>query len=64
VSAAKRQRLRQMLTELLPPDAGGVIVRTVSEDATREVFERELNSLIAATGSASSARTSSCERRR
>jgi len=45
---SERQRLRQMLTELLPPDAGGVIVRTVSEDATREVFERELNSLIAA----------------
>jgi len=45
---SERQRLRAMLTELLPPDAGGVIVRTVSEDATREVFERELNSLIAA----------------
>ena len=43
---SERQRLRAMLTELLPPDAGGVIVRTVSEDATREVFERELNSLI------------------
>jgi ribonuclease G len=45
---AERQRLRAMLSELMPPDAGGVIVRTVSEDATREVFERELNSLITA----------------
>ena len=45
---SERQRLRAMLTELMPADAGGVIVRTVSEDATREVFERELNSLIAA----------------
>jgi ribonuclease G len=42
----ERQRLRQMVQEMLPPDVGGVIVRTVSEDATRESFERELHTLI------------------
>ncbi len=43
---SERQRLRQMVQELLPDGAGGVIVRTVSEDATRETFEHELNTLI------------------
>jgi ribonuclease G len=43
---SERQRLRQMVQELLPEDAGGVIVRTVSEDATRETFERELQTLM------------------
>ncbi len=43
---SERQRLRQMVQELLPEGAGGVIVRTVSEDATRETFEHELNTLI------------------
>lgn len=43
---SERQRLRQMVQELLPADVGGVIVRTVSEDATRESFERELHTLI------------------
>ncbi|MCU0634792.1 MAG: Rne/Rng family ribonuclease [Gemmatimonadaceae bacterium] len=43
---AQRQRLREMVQELLPPDAGGIIVRTVSEDTNRETFERELNSLL------------------
>ncbi len=42
----ERQRLRAMMQEILPDDVGGVIVRTVSEDATRETFERELNTLI------------------
>jgi ribonuclease G len=42
----ERQRLRQMVQEMLPADVGGVIVRTVSEDATRESFERELHTLI------------------
>ncbi|MBU6364566.1 MAG: ribonuclease E/G, partial [Gemmatimonadetes bacterium] len=42
----ERQRLRQMVQEMLPADVGGVIVRTVSEDATRESFERELQTLI------------------
>jgi len=43
---SERQRLRAMLTEILPEDVGGVIVRTVSEDATKETFERELNTLM------------------
>jgi ribonuclease G len=43
---SERQRLRQMVQEIFPEDAGGVIVRTVSEDATKETFERELNTLI------------------
>jgi len=43
---SERQRLRQMVGEMLPDNAGGVIVRTVSEDATRESFERELNTLM------------------
>jgi ribonuclease G len=42
----ERQRLRAMVGEMLPDDAGGVIVRTVSEDATKETFERELNTLM------------------
>jgi len=43
---SERQRLRAMVGEMLPDDAGGVIVRTVSEDATKETFERELQTLI------------------
>jgi ribonuclease G len=43
---AERQRLRQQLQSVLPPDSGGVIVRTVGEDVTQETFERELTSLI------------------
>lgn len=43
---SERQRLRAMVQEMLPEGAGGVIVRTVSEDATRETFERELQTLI------------------
>ncbi|MFN9255862.1 MAG: ribonuclease E/G [Gemmatimonas sp.] len=43
---AERQRLRSMVGEMLPDDSGGVIVRTVSEDATKETFERELNTLM------------------
>lgn len=43
---SERQRLRAMVGEMLPDDAGGVIVRTVSEDATKETFERELNTLM------------------
>jgi ribonuclease G len=44
---SERQRLRAMVQEMLPANSGGVIVRTVSEDATQEVFQRELDSLIA-----------------
>ena len=43
---AERQRLRKMVEEILPDDSGGVIVRTVSEDATQETFGRELQTLI------------------
>jgi len=43
---SERQRLRSMVGEMLPDDSGGVIVRTVSEDATKETFERELNTLM------------------
>jgi ribonuclease G len=44
---ATRARLREMVQRVLPKDAGGVIVRTVSEDTTAEVLERELTALIA-----------------
>lgn len=44
---AERQRLRELVGRMLPKDAGGVIVRTVSHDATPEAFERELTTLIA-----------------
>ena len=43
---SERQRLRQMVQEIMPDDVGGVIVRTVSEDANQETFKRELDTLI------------------
>ena len=43
---AERQRLREMVQKVLPDESGGVIVRTVGEDATQVTFERELNTLI------------------
>ena len=43
---AERQRLREQVQGVLPPDSGGVIVRTVGEDVTQETFGRELNTLI------------------
>ena len=43
---AERQRLRKMVEEILPADSGGVIIRTVSEDANPEMFNRELQTLI------------------
>jgi len=43
---ATRARLREMVQKVVPKDAGGVIVRTVSEDTTAEVFERELSTLL------------------
>jgi ribonuclease G len=42
----ERARLRALAREILPQKAGGVIVRTVGEELTRETFERELKSLI------------------
>lgn len=41
-----RKRLRAQVEEVLPRDAGGVIVRTVGEDVTKETLERELSTLI------------------
>jgi ribonuclease G len=45
---AERQRLREMVQRVLPEKSGGVIVRTVGEDATEETFKRELTTLIGA----------------
>ncbi len=41
----ERGRLRKLVKEILPKDSGGVIVRTVGEDFTRESFERDFRSL-------------------
>jgi len=43
---AERQRLREMVRAVLPADSGGVIVRTVGEDATQQTFQRELDTLM------------------
>ena len=43
---AERQRLRELVQNVLPKDVGGVIVRTVGEDVTSETFEREINALV------------------
>src|SRR4051812_4809493 len=43
---AERARLREQMKGVLPEKSGGVIVRTVGEDVTRETFERELNTLM------------------
>ena len=43
---AERGRLREMVQAVLPKDSGGVIARTVGEDATQETFKRELDTLI------------------
>src|SRR4051812_36086066 len=42
----ERSRLRALAREALPAKSGGVIVRTVGEELTRETFERELRSLM------------------
>ncbi len=46
-SREQRARLREMVSKLLPKDAGGVIVRTVAEGVTEEHFRREIDSLLA-----------------
>jgi len=46
-SREQRAKLREMVTKLLPKDAGGVIVRTVAEGVTEEHFRREIDSLLA-----------------
>jgi ribonuclease G len=45
-SREERAKLREMVTRLLPPDAGGMIVRTVAEGVTEENFQREVDSLL------------------
>ncbi|MCC6319464.1 MAG: Rne/Rng family ribonuclease [Gemmatimonadaceae bacterium] len=45
---AERQRLREQVEGMLPEKSGGVIVRTVGEDATPEAFKRELDTLMGA----------------
>ncbi|NOT07165.1 MAG: Rne/Rng family ribonuclease [Gemmatimonadales bacterium] len=45
-SREQRARLREMVTRLLPPDSGGVIVRTVAEEVTEEHFKREIEALL------------------
>jgi ribonuclease G len=45
-SREQRAKLREMVTKLLPKDAGGVIVRTVAEGVTEEHFRREIESLL------------------
>jgi ribonuclease G len=42
----ERSRLRALARELLPRDAGGVIIRTAGEELTRDVFSREMNTLL------------------
>jgi ribonuclease G len=42
----ERARLRAIAREALPAKSGGVIVRTVGEELTRETFERELRALM------------------
>jgi ribonuclease G len=43
---AQRARLREQVQSVLPENSGGVIVRTVSEDATPDNFKRELDTLM------------------
>ncbi len=45
-SREQRTKLREMVSKLLPKDAGGVIVRTVAEGVTEEHFRREIESLL------------------
>jgi ribonuclease G len=46
-SREQRAKLREMVSKLLPKDAGGVIVRTVAEGVTEDHFRREIDSLLA-----------------
>lgn len=42
----QRVKLREMVSGLIPKDAGGVIVRTVAEGVTEDHFRREIDSLV------------------
>ena len=44
---AERGRLKEQVAAILPEKAGGVIVRTVSEDVTPEALKRDLDTLMA-----------------
>jgi len=41
----QRAKLRKMAQAVLPPDSGGIIVRTVSEEVTQKTLEQEFRSL-------------------
>ncbi len=41
----ERSRLRALAREVVPDGVGGVIIRTVGEELTREIFEREFKTL-------------------
>ncbi len=41
----ERARLRALARDVVPKDAGGVIIRTVGEELTRETFQREFKTL-------------------
>ena len=42
----ERSRLRAMARENLPKDSGGLIIRTAGEELTKELFKRELKTLL------------------
>src|SRR5690606_17665843 len=46
-SREQRARLKEMVSRHLPPEAGGMIVRTVAEGVTEDHFRREIESLLA-----------------
>ncbi|GMV04212.1 MAG: hypothetical protein AMXMBFR53_04930 [Gemmatimonadota bacterium] len=41
----QRAKLRKMAKEILPPDSGGIIVRTVSEEVTQKTLQAEFERL-------------------
>jgi ribonuclease G len=45
-SREERAKLREMVSNLLPKDAGGMIVRTVAEGVTEQSVTREIESLL------------------
>ncbi len=45
-SREQRAKLREMVSRLLPSDAGGLIVRTVAEGVTEDHFRREIATLV------------------
>ncbi|HET9134117.1 MAG TPA: Rne/Rng family ribonuclease, partial [Gemmatimonadales bacterium] len=45
-SREQRAKLRELVSEMLPKDAGGMIVRTVAEGVTEDHFRREVESLL------------------